>query len=65
MVKYWIATYDSRTRDTHLVIEQQNPLDIDDDFKVGEYDMSQPGDPKGGAEEIINCRCTIAFGVKQ
>jgi hypothetical protein len=65
MVKYWIATYDSRTRDTHLVIEQQNPLDIDDDFKVGEYDMSQPGDPRGGAEETVNCRCTIAFGVKQ
>jgi hypothetical protein len=65
MVKYWISTYDSRTRDTHLVIEQQNPIDIDADFKVGEYDMSHPGDPRGGPEEVIQCRCTIAFGVKQ
>lgn len=65
MEKFWISTYDSRTRDTHLVMEEQNPKAMDENFKVGEYDMDSPGDPKGGAEETINCRCTIAFGVKQ
>jgi hypothetical protein len=64
MVKYWIATYDSRTRDTHMVIEEQNPKDIDSDFQVGGQPMLQPGDPRGGASEVINCRCTIAFQVK-
>jgi uncharacterized protein with gpF-like domain len=63
--KYWIATYDSRTRDSHLVVEQQNPIDFDSDFEVGGTRMSQPGDPRGGAAEVINCRCSIAFGVKQ
>ena len=62
--KYWIATYDQRTRDTHEVIEQQNPKDMDSDFTVGNYQMSRPGDPRGGPEEVINCRCAIAFGVK-
>lgn len=59
--KYWIATYDSRTRDTHSVMEQQNPKDIDEDFEVGDYMMDAPGDARGGPEETINCRCTIAF----
>jgi hypothetical protein len=59
--KYWIATYDSRTRDTHSVMEEQNPKDIDEDFEVGDYMMDSPGDARGGPEETINCRCTIAF----
>jgi hypothetical protein len=62
--KYWIATYDSRTRDTHLVVEQQNPKSMDEGFRVGEYLMEIPGDPDGGPEEVINCRCTIAHKVK-
>jgi hypothetical protein len=61
--KYWIATYDDRTRDTHLVVEQQNPLAKDDKFKVGEYDMEYPGDPSGGVEEIVNCRCVITYEI--
>ena len=62
--KFWIATYDSRTRDTHLVIEQQNPKAMDEAFDVGTYKMQKPGDPAGGAEEVINCRCSIAFKIK-
>ncbi len=64
MEKYWIATYDSRTRDTHEVMEAQNPKDMDEDFEVGDYMMDSPGDPDGGPEETINCRCSIAFEVK-
>ncbi len=59
--KFWIATYDSRTRDTHLVVEQQNPKAFDEAFQVGNYKMQQPGDEAGGPEEVINCRCAIAF----
>ena len=61
--KFWIATYDSRTRDTHMVIEAQNPKMMNETFQVGMYNMQHPGDPAGGAEEVINCRCTIAYNV--
>jgi len=61
--KFWIATYDSRTRDTHMVIEAQNPKMMNETFQVGAYQMQHPGDPAGGAEEVINCRCAIAYNV--
>lgn len=64
MEKFWIATYDSRTRDTHSVMEEQNPKDMSEDFQVGDYMMDSPGDASGGPEETINCRCSIAFDVK-
>lgn len=60
--KYWIATNDDRTRETHSQVEEQNPVKMTDTFTVGQYQMESPGDPSGGAEEVINCRCTIAFG---
>ena len=63
MKKYWVATYDNRTRDTHMAVEQQNPKMMDEPFRVGNYDMMQPGDENGGAEEIINCRCAVTFEV--
>jgi len=64
MEKFWLPTYDQRTRDTHSTMEQQNPKDMDSDFQVGVYKMDSPGDPDGGPEETINCRCGIAFGIK-
>lgn len=57
--KYWIPTYDTRTRDTHLVMEAQNPKRNDEKFQVGNYFANAPGDPALPAEEVINCRCTI------
>jgi uncharacterized protein with gpF-like domain len=63
--KYWIATQDSRTRETHAVIEVQNPKAMDEGFLVGAYEMECPGDPDGGPEETINCRCALATEVKQ
>ena len=62
--KFWIAAHDDRTRDTHIDAEQQSPIALDDKFLVGDYEMACPGDPAGGAEEVINCRCTMATEVK-
>lgn len=60
--KYWIATYDEKTRDTHLVMEQQNPKELNEPFLVaGVWPAECPMDPDLPAEETINCRCTIAF----
>ena len=64
--KYWIPTYDERTRDTHLPMEQQNPKEMDEAFMVGGvWPAECPGDPDLPAEEVINCRCTISFLVKE
>lgn len=63
MQKFWISTYDDRTRDTHRNIEAQNPKAMDEGFRVGSYLMECPGDPDAGPEETINCRCTVAFEV--
>ena len=62
--KYWIATHDQRVRDTHLEVEQQNPKRIDEAFIVGGIPAECPGDPDLPAEEVINCRCAIAFGME-
>jgi hypothetical protein len=64
MGKYWIPTYDSRTRDTHLAVDGQNPKEMDEDFNVGGYPAEYPGDDRLPPEEVINCRCAIAHGVK-
>ena len=61
--KLWIATYDNRSRDNHPAIEQQNPKRMDEGFRVGAYLMECPGDPDAGPEEVINCRCAMAFNV--
>jgi hypothetical protein len=62
--KYWIATKDSRTRPEHLAAEEQNPKGMDEMFNVGEDMMEMPGDSSASAENVINCRCVLATGVK-
>lgn len=65
MDKYWIATYDNRTRDTHRVMEEQNPRPMEEPFLVGGvWPAECPHDPDLPPEEVINCRCTIAYSVK-
>ena len=31
------------------------------DFILGSYRMAYPGDPKGGPENVINCRCALSW----
>lgn len=53
--KQWIATNDSRTRETHLDISgEQVPLDAE--FSNG---LQHPADPSGEPAEVWNCRCTM------
>ena len=54
--KHWIATGDSRTRDTHLELDGQE-RDIDEAFSNG---LMFPGDASGEPSEVWNCRCSIA-----
>lgn len=63
--KFWIATGDTRTRDTHRHVNGQT-VDIDAPFKVGGYLMSHPGDGSSGApaKELVLCRCAMGFKPK-
>ena len=62
--KYWIATYDNRTRDTHMQVPEQNPKRMNEAFLVGGvWPCEGPHDPDLPAEEVINCRCALGFDV--
>lgn len=53
--KIWMSTPDDRTRPTHVDIDGEEQ-DINDQFSNG---CMYPGDGKGPAEEVWNCRCTM------
>lgn len=55
IVKQWDATLDSRTRNSHARVDGEI-REIDKPFSNG---LMFPGDPKGAAAEVINCRCAL------
>ena len=55
VVKQWDATLDGRTRDSHRMVDGEI-RELDETFSNG---LKQPGDPSGGAEEVVNCRCAL------
>lgn len=58
--KQWLATFDDRTRPTHMAAEGQT-VPVDQPFTVGIEPLMYPGDPTGSDAETINCRCTIIY----
>lgn len=57
LVKVWLATMDTRTRESHRIADgQPRPLGLP--FDVGGFPLMFPGDPSGPAGEVIQCRCT-------
>lgn len=54
VVKQWDATLDGRTRDSHRRVDGE-VRELDEKFSNG---LMFPGDPNGGAAEVVNCRCT-------
>jgi SPP1 gp7 family putative phage head morphogenesis protein len=61
--KEWMATEDARTRPTHHEANGQR-VDKDMDFIVGGERLRFPGDPKGSAGNVINCRCIVLWHPK-
>lgn len=55
MKKVWVATYDGRTRESHL-LQDGEEREIDEEFTNG---LEYPGDEAGAPEEVYNCRCTM------
>lgn len=55
----WMATLDSRTRDSHRQLDGEVAGD-DGKFSNG---LRYPGDPEGPAAEVWNCRCTLVASI--
>lgn len=67
LLKTWIATADTRTRESHLRAHQEyrrNPIPVGEPFVLrddrGRAELMYPGDPNAPARFTINCRCTSA-----
>lgn len=56
--KEWLAFEDNRTRETHTACMAQGRIPFADRFSNG---LEYPLDPAGSAEEVINCRCVLAY----
>jgi hypothetical protein len=62
--KVWLPTLDDRTRPEHRAMETKDPIEMNEKFSVGADQMDRPGDPAASAENVINCRCAIAYEEK-
>ena len=55
VLKQWDATLDGRTRESHMAVDGEI-RDVNKRFSNG---LMYPGDPSGGAAEVVNCRCAL------
>ena len=64
MDEVWSATYDNRTRESHLeldgTVRDENGL-FGADFLA--HPLRYPADPLGDPEEIYNCRCRLSLQI--
>ena len=61
MKKQWITSGLKGIRDSHLFYQSQGLVSTDYEYNVG---LKYPGDPNGGADEVINCRCSIVYSAE-
>jgi len=62
MAKTWLTRLDGRERDSHRAMNGTE-LPINDPFKLDDAEMQKPGDMGAPANEVVNCRCVLAFRV--
>ena len=55
VVKQWDSALDKRTRESHAKVDGEI-RELDKPFSNG---LMFPGDPHGGAAEVVNCRCAL------
>lgn len=55
VVKQWDSTLDGATRPSHQKVDGEIK-ELDEKFSNG---LMFPGDPAGGASEVVNCRCAL------
>lgn len=61
MVKQWVSTADARTRRSHGLMNGETAQMDEDFFMPNGSRMSYAGDPRGGAANVVNCRCVILY----
>ncbi|MGE4043332.1 MAG: phage minor head protein [Acetobacteraceae bacterium] len=61
LVKTWLPTLDSRTRDAHAAMARHPAIPLDEKFNVGGVMMDRPGDPSAPPALLCNCRCTMVM----
>ena len=59
--KTWVSSRDERVRDSHIAIDGET-VPLDEAYSNG---LMYPGDPSGSGTEIIQCRCTQAYGTEE
>lgn len=59
MQKMWMSSMDDRVRDEHGWADGQT-VNVNDKFMVGGEELEYPGDRRGSAGNVINCRCNSA-----
>jgi len=60
MEKEWSASLDKRTRPDHVVADGQR-VPENGVFIVGGMPMKYPGDPAGGPDQTVLCRCVLLY----
>ena len=60
MKREWVASMGERTRPDHRDANGQI-VGMYDAFIVGGESLMYPGDANGSAEQVINCRCVVAY----
>lgn len=55
VLKQWDSTLDDATRESHVAVDGEI-RELNQPFSNG---LMYPGDPNGGAAEVINCRCAL------
>ena len=65
LLKFWVSLKDKRVRHDHE-IENGQSAELNEPFIMADgRELMYAGDPKGGAGQVINCRCTIRFEAKR
>lgn len=60
MEKEWLPNIDRRTRPDHVDMDGKR-VGQDAVFLVGGMPMKYPGDPAGGGDQTIRCRCALLY----
>lgn len=60
--KKW-STGGKNIRKTHKEAARKGYIPLDQDFTVGGKPMAHPGDSRGGANEVCNCKCILLYKV--
>lgn len=65
--RFWVPTYDGRTRDSHREIPGLNEegVKMDEPYVTPLGPLMFPRDPNGTGDNTINCRCTERFALAQ